>query len=71
MEQKNQKIDIVSLRSDELRERFAQIGEPRYRADQVYRWLHVQRVSEFSAMSNISKVLREKLDNSFVILSCA
>ncbi|MBQ6164040.1 MAG: 23S rRNA (adenine(2503)-C(2))-methyltransferase RlmN [Clostridia bacterium] len=71
MEQKNQKIDIVSLRSDELRERFAQIGEPRYRADQVYRWLHVQRVSEFSAMSNISKVLREKLDNSFVIFSCA
>ncbi len=67
----SEKTDIASLTAGELRERFAAMGEPGFRADQVYRWLHVQRVMDFAEMTNISKDLREKLDDEFVIFSCA
>ncbi|MBQ6019272.1 MAG: 23S rRNA (adenine(2503)-C(2))-methyltransferase RlmN [Clostridia bacterium] len=65
------KTDIVSLSLEELRDRFAGLGEPRFRADQTYRWLHVQCAASFADMTNLPKTLREKLDNDFAIFSCA
>ena len=37
------------------------IGGPKYRADQVYGWLHKQRVTDFAAMSNLGKAQRTAL----------
>ena len=71
MENDKTKQDIASLTLDELRQALAALGESKFRADQVYRWLHVQRSASFSQMTNLSKALREKLDNEFVIFSCA
>ncbi|MBR1812015.1 MAG: 23S rRNA (adenine(2503)-C(2))-methyltransferase RlmN [Clostridia bacterium] len=70
MEQRK-KIDIVSLNFEELRAAVAAMGEPKFRADQIYQWLHVRGASDFSEMTNISKALREKLNDNFVIFSCA
>ncbi len=63
------KKDILSYSLGELEAALADIGEKKFRAKQIYEWLHVQRVSEFDKMSNISLSLRTKLDEEFYINS--
>lgn len=63
------KKDILSYSLVELEAALADIGEKKFRAKQIYEWLHVQRVSEFDKMSNISLSLRTKLDEEFYINS--
>lgn len=36
-------------------------GEKRFHGEQVFKWIHQQGVSDFSAMTNLSRVLRDKL----------
>ncbi len=62
-----EKTDILSLTREELCERILAMGEKKFRANQIYDWLHVKRVKEFSQMSNISATFREKLDEQFCI----
>ena len=62
-----EKIDSKSLTLQELTERFQEDGLPRYRATQVYRWLH-RGVTEFSQMSDLSKELREQLSQKYEIV---
>ena len=64
-----QKLDILSLGLDELTQRVQALGEPKYRAVQVYRWLHEKTVSSFDEMTNISAQFRTKLDDIFYINS--
>lgn len=52
--------DIKSMLPEELEADFAALGEPKYRAKQVFKWLS-RGVSSFDEMSDISKSLREKL----------
>ena len=40
-------------------------GEPAFRGGQLFDWLYVKRVKSFEEMSNLSKALREKLDDQF------
>ena len=63
------KKDILSYSLEELEVALAEIGEKKFRAKQIYEWLHVQRVSEFDKMINISLSLRTKLDEEFYINS--
>ena len=53
-------IDIKSLSMEEMSAYFAQLGEPAFRAKQVFIWLH-KGVTSFEEMSNLSKSLRQKL----------
>ncbi|MFZ9183684.1 MAG: 23S rRNA (adenine(2503)-C(2))-methyltransferase RlmN, partial [Hylemonella sp.] len=39
----------------------AGLGEKRFRAVQLFRWIHQRGVADFSAMSDLAKSLREKL----------
>ena len=39
----------------------AGLGEKRFRADQLFRWVHHRGEADFSAMSDLAKSLREKL----------
>lgn len=66
-----EKIDIVSLNFEELCVAFAEIGLPKFRATQVYDWLHKKCVKSFEEMTNISKEMCNKLNDNFVIFSCA
>ena len=53
------KVDLLSLLPTELEEYFLSIGEPRFRAKQVFARLHKgERIGE---ITNLSKALREKL----------
>ena len=38
-----------------------QLGEKRFRATQLYRWIHQRGVADFAQMSDLAKSLREKL----------
>ncbi len=54
--------DLRSLTFDQTIE-FAtgELGSPRYRGEQLFRWVHGQGVTEFAAMTNLAKPLREAL----------
>lgn len=64
-----EKIDILSLSQEELEEKILDIGEKKFRAKQIYDWLHNAKVEDFSKMTNLSAQLREKLNNIFWINS--
>lgn len=66
MNSKN-KTDIRSLTLDALTDHFTELGEKSYRAKQVYEWLWKKSCTSFDEMSNISKELRKKLHENFVI----
>ena len=66
-----EKTDILSLSFDELASALKEMGEPSFRAKQVYKWLHSDCVLTFDEMTNLSKALRAKLDDSFVIFGAA
>lgn len=55
--------DILSMLPQEIEAELAALGEPKFRAAQVFQWLH--RGAEFDEMSNISKALREKLKQNY------
>ena len=59
--------DILSMTLPELTEAMTALGEPAYRAKQIFSHLHVQHTSSFAEMTTLSKALREKLDKEFVI----
>ena len=55
------KKDIKSLTLEELTAYMQGMGEKPYRARQLYEWMHVRLVSDFSQMTNLSKALRSRL----------
>ena len=57
--------DIKNLSLAELEETITSWGEPKYRAKQVFEWLHKHLAQDTSKMTNLPKKLREKLDGSF------
>ena len=59
-----EKTDIKSLDYDELKDFFVSIGEKPFRAKQVYQWMHEKLASSFDDMTNLSKVLRQKLQDA-------
>ncbi len=62
-----EKTDILSLSFDELLLETVNLGEKKFRGEQIFQWLHVKKVTEFSQMSNISLDLRTKLEEKFYI----
>jgi 23S rRNA (adenine2503-C2)-methyltransferase len=57
--------DIKSLTREELEAQFAAWEQPVYRLKQLMDWLYVQRVTDWEAMTNLPKVLRERLRHEF------
>jgi 23S rRNA (adenine2503-C2)-methyltransferase len=64
-----EKIDILSLTSDELTHEMELLKQPKYRAKQIFEWLHKKKVSSFAEMTDIPSQLREALGSSFCIKS--
>lgn len=60
------KKDIRSMTIDELTEDFLSMGEKKFRAAQVYKWI-AGGAESFEDMTNISKELREKLNRVYFI----
>ncbi len=59
--------NIRHLTQQELTDYFLQMGEKKFRAQQVYEWIWQKQAHSFDAMSNISKALREQLQSQFVL----
>ncbi|MCR5016726.1 MAG: 23S rRNA (adenine(2503)-C(2))-methyltransferase RlmN [Ruminococcus sp.] len=62
-----EKTDILSLELPELEALLEAQGEKKFRAKQVYRWLHVKRIFDFDKMTDLSVQLRAHLKEYFCI----
>ncbi|MBK8149677.1 MAG: 23S rRNA (adenine(2503)-C(2))-methyltransferase RlmN [Acidobacteria bacterium] len=55
------KTHLTGLTPRELEEFVTEIGEPRFRAKQIFKQLHGRRLLDFTEMTDLPKALREKL----------
>ena len=55
------KVNLLGLSRQKMMEFFLSIGEKKFRAEQVLKWIHHHRVDDFDQMTNVSKALRERL----------
>ena len=62
--------DILSLTLEELSEQFAELGIQKFRAKQVYEWLHRHLAQSYDEMTNLPKTLREQLAAEFPLINC-
>ena len=61
------KKDIRALTKDQLRDFFVVQGDKAFRGNQVYEWLWQKSAHSFDVMTNISKEMRARLQDHFVI----
>jgi len=62
--------DILGMTYEELEDFLVQeLGEKKFRAKQIFTWLHFRRTGSFSSMTNISKKLRDRLEETCSITS--
>ena len=59
-------MNLKSRTLPELQALFKELGEPAFRAKQVYQWLH-KGVRTYDEMTNISQTLRQKLSENYPI----
>ena len=59
--------NIKDYNLDDLKIEIENIGEKKYRAEQIFKWLYVDKVKSFDEMTNLSIELREKLKQNFDI----
>ncbi len=64
-----EKTDIKSLPLAQLTEVLETMGEKKFRAKQMYQWMHVRLAGSFEEMTDLSKALREKCGQSFTYTS--
>src|SRR5688572_23171464 len=57
------KTNLLGLDLKALEAFFLAMGEKPYRAQQLLKWIHFNGVKDFSLMTNISKELRQKLND--------
>jgi len=60
-------VNLLDFNQKSLSEYFLNQGEKKFRATQVMQWIHHFGVSQFDQMTNLSKMLREKLEQNAVI----
>jgi len=59
-----EKVDIKSLSYEGLEDFVVNtLGEPKFRAKQLYEWMHVHKVASYEQMTNVPKKLVEKLED--------
>lgn len=61
------KINLLNFTLPKLEQFFEEIGEKKFRARQVFRWLHVYGAETFDEMTDIAKSLRAKLEEIAII----
>jgi 23S rRNA (adenine2503-C2)-methyltransferase len=55
------RVDLKNLTPDELAGFLAGLGKERFRAGQLLRWIYRRGVTDFAAMTDLAKALREEL----------
>ncbi|MBQ5376224.1 MAG: 23S rRNA (adenine(2503)-C(2))-methyltransferase RlmN, partial [Lachnospiraceae bacterium] len=59
--------DLKNFTLAELTEEFLALGEKKFRAKQVYEWIHQKLVDDVDAMTNLSGAFREQLKNGYTM----
>ena len=59
--------NIKEYNLDELQDELVALGEKKYRAEQIFKWIYVDKVKEFDEMTNLSIELREKLKQNYTM----
>lgn len=67
--QQTRPVCLSDLTQDRLAEYIASLGQPAFRAKQIYKWLHQKLVTDFSAMTDQPKALIEQLQQTCTIAS--
>ena len=52
---------------EDLKQELIELGEKAFRAEQIFKWLYVDKVKSFDEMTNLSLELREKLKENYNI----
>ena len=60
-----EQLDIKSLYKEELIQKMKQLGQPVFRAGQLYEWMHVKSAADYDDMTNLPKDLRNILKEQF------
>ena len=60
-------VNLLNYERAEMERLFANSGEHSYRAAQIMKWIYQGRVTDFDAMTNLSKQLRDQLKGSATI----
>jgi len=58
-------MDIRAINYDNLILEMERLGEPKFRAKQLYEWMHVHLATDYTQMKNIPTALKEKLSNNY------
>lgn len=61
----DKRINIRNLGIEELKAQIVALGEPAFRAKQVYEWIWKKQAHSFAEMNNIGKSLQEKLEEGY------
>jgi len=61
------KIDIRSLTYEELKSRIEDMGEPAFRAGQIFSWLQAKGVTDVHRWTDIPRALQDKIQERFTI----
>jgi 23S rRNA (adenine2503-C2)-methyltransferase len=61
------RVNLLGKSVEELRKFLAELGEPGYRAAQIYHALYAERRLDFAAMTNLPAALRERLEREAAI----
>ena len=59
--------NIKDYNLEELKDELVALGEKKYRAEQIFKWLYIDKVKEFDDMTNLSIELRNKLKENYNI----
>ena len=59
--------NIKNYDLEELKEELLTLGEKKYRAEQIFKWIYVDKVKEFDEMTNLPLELREKLKKEYTM----
>lgn len=63
-EKQAEKIHLTGFSNEDLARFVAEIGEPKYRAKQIFKGLHERRLRLFDELTDLPKAFREKLNES-------
>lgn len=55
------RVNLLGLSRRQMEEFFLGLGEKKFRAQQVLKWIHHAGVMDIDRMSNLGRALREKL----------
>ncbi|WP_017431021.1 23S rRNA (adenine(2503)-C(2))-methyltransferase RlmN [Vreelandella jeotgali] len=57
-----ERVNLLGMSRAQLEAFFLSIGEKKFRATQLMKWMHHEGCDDFAAMTNLSRALREKLE---------